>query len=68
MTQNESKPHALDSISVPSNSLLNGTPSSAVTLSTSSSEFILYVVNRLKMFRIRKNDVGNVVSQELVIF
>ena len=41
MKKNGSKLHALNSISEPSNSLLNATPSSAVTLSTSSSELKL---------------------------
>mmetsp|Transcript_14411 Transcript_14411/g.17071 ORF Transcript_14411/g.17071 Transcript_14411/m.17071 type:complete len:2242 (-) Transcript_14411:200-6925(-) len=72
MSQSESKPHALDSISAPSNSLLSGT---SVTLSTSSSELkLLRVLQSLHSLcgetledgSIKRNDVGNVANQELV--
>jgi len=74
MSQTESKPHALDSMSASSNSLLSGTPSSAVTLSTSSSELkLLRVLQSLHSLcgetpedvSNKKNDVGYAVNQEL---
>jgi len=71
----DSKSHYGQIASTPSNSLLSGTPSSAVTLSTSSSELkLLRVLQSLYTLcgetlddcSNKRNDMENVVSQELV--